>query len=145
MEHAPLVQPPRCTLIPKILVIISVLHQKNEKQRGVDIEQQYFLGKFSRTIEWILHKIVELLNWMEHQIFTSCSPEVEFGYLWNPSECPNCHFMKSWPNYCLLSPKEEIFWKYWLVDGFRPDFIILPLLLNLKCSFEEEILGKWEK
>ena len=62
MEHAPLVQLPRCTLILKVLDIISVQRQKNEKQRGVDIQQQYFLGKFSRRTEWILHKIVVLLN-----------------------------------------------------------------------------------
>ena len=145
MEHAPLVLPPRCTLIPKVLDIISVLQQKNEKQRGVDIEQQYFLGKFSRTIKWILQKIVAPLNWMEHQVFTSSSPEVKSGYLWNPLECPNCHFMKNWPNYYLPSPQEEIFQKYWLVDGFRHDFMIFPWLWNLKCLFEEEILGKWDK
>ena len=104
---------------------LSIAPKKWETE-GVDIEQQYFLGTFSRKIEWILNKIVAPLSWMEHQVFTSCSPEVKSGYLWNPKECPNCHFMKRWPIYCLLSPKQEIFQKYWPVEGFRHDFMILP-------------------
>ena len=82
---------------------------------------------------------------MEHQLFVCCTPEVESGYLWNPWECTNGHFMINQPNYCFQSPQQIIFRKYSLLDGFTHDFVILPLLSNLKCSFEEEILGKWEK
>ena len=49
------------------------------------------------------------------------------------------------PRVLLSITTRKIFEKYSPFDGFKHDFMILPLLWNLKCPFEEEILGKWEK
>ena len=107
ISHATLVQPPRCTSIRKIQQITSKLHQKNEKQRWVDIEWWFFLSVLTRPFGWILHKIGAHLTWMEHQVFACCTPEVESGYLWNPWECPNSYFIKNQPNYCCQSLQEK--------------------------------------